>query len=110
VYWTIEKFLSNNRLRYANQSSVHHVHIKFIHVHRPSKKGSDTFRRSLIWLVILSDVIEMPSFGSKKKLTKEHIFRVTIPMEIVDELGWNVNDVVRIGLEGDKIVITALKV
>jgi AbrB family looped-hinge helix DNA binding protein len=47
----------------------------------------------------------MASFEFRKKLTKEHSFRVTIPKEIIDELGWNVNDVIRISLEGDKIII-----
>jgi bifunctional DNA-binding transcriptional regulator/antitoxin component of YhaV-PrlF toxin-antitoxin module len=47
----------------------------------------------------------LSSFEFKKKLIKGHSFRITIPMEIIDELGWNMNDVVRIALEGDKIVI-----
>jgi AbrB family looped-hinge helix DNA binding protein len=54
---------------------------------------------------ILLDSRRLPSFEFRKNLTKEHSFRITIPKEIIDELGWNVNDVILIGVEGDKIII-----
>jgi bifunctional DNA-binding transcriptional regulator/antitoxin component of YhaV-PrlF toxin-antitoxin module len=50
-------------------------------------------------------IIHMP-FEPKIKLAKVgNSFRVTIPMDMIDDLGWKEKDILRIGLEGDRVTI-----
>ena len=45
-------------------------------------------------------------FEPKVKLGKVgNSFKVTIPADMIDDLGWKEGDILRIGLEEDKLII-----
>ncbi|MGB6592719.1 MAG: AbrB/MazE/SpoVT family DNA-binding domain-containing protein [Candidatus Nitrosopolaris sp.] len=45
------------------------------------------------------------SLEPRVKLTKGNSFRITIPIYVIKELGWNANDILRLSLDKDKIIL-----
>jgi bifunctional DNA-binding transcriptional regulator/antitoxin component of YhaV-PrlF toxin-antitoxin module len=48
-------------------------------------------------------------YEPKIRLTKGNSYRVTIPIDVIEELQWKKGDILRLSLEKDKIILRKIE-